>query len=307
MQVSAAPVTHFDLSVARGEHRPGPPLPYVPGTDGAGRVLDSETYEPGTDVRIGGGGLGVRRDGTWADRVVVPDGALEPIPRGIEPGVAAAFAVPTAAAFTALEHVGRLQPGERVAVTGAAGAVGSIAVQLARRRGAAVVYGIVTRPGKVRSVPAGATTLVGRGPEVVERIRDEAGGVDLLVDTVGGAGLAQLLPAVSPGGRVVMVGYAAGTSVTLDLPTLIELDVSLLTLNLFRQPTRTREAAAKALELFRHGDLQLPLTRFPIEDVTSAVQRLAAGEAVGRVVLVPAREQRSANESRGGGNDQVAA
>ena len=293
VRVSAAAVSHFDLSVARGEHEPGPRLPYVPGTDGAGRVVASDRYEPGTEVRIGGGGLGLRRDGTWAEVVAVPDDALEPIPPGIDAAVAAGFAVPAAAAVTALEDVGRLHPGERVAVTGAAGAVGSVAVQLARRAGAAAVYGIVSGAGKAGSVPAGATVVAGRGPLVVEQLRDEAGGIDLLIDT-GGADLAELAHAVSPGGRVVLVGYTAGRTVTFDLPTLMELDVSLLPLNLFRHPVRARNAAARALGLLDAGNLALPTTRFGLEDLGAALETLTTGEAVGRVVLVPAEEHHEA-------------
>lgn len=290
VRVSAAAVSHFDLTVARGEHSPRPHLPYVPGTDGAGRVLVSETYAPGTEVRIRGAGVGLRRDGTWAELSAVPDEALEPIPEGVDPAVAAGFAVPAAAAFTALEHVGRLRPGERVAVTGAAGAVGSVAVQLARRAGATAVYGVVSRAAKAGSVPAGATVVVGRGPEIVERLGDE-GRIDVPVDTVGGPDLAEMVMVMAPGGRIVLVGYTAARTVTLDLPTLTDLDVSLLPLNLFRHRARTEEAAQTALALLRDGDLHLPLTRFRLDDLASAVEGLSRGETVGRVVLVPAPER----------------
>lgn len=289
--VSAAAVGHFDLTVARGQFHPSPPLPYVPGTDGAGRVVTSEFYPSGAPVRIAGGGVGLRRDGTWAEQVTVPDDALEPIPAGVDPAVAASFSVPGSAAFTALHHVGRLQPGERVAVTGAAGAVGSIAVQLARRAGAAAVFGIVSRAAKAVSVPASATVIVGQGPDVVETLKEETDGIDLLVDTVGGPDLPELLAAMSPGGRVVLVGYTAGPAVTFDLPALLERDVSLLPLNLFRRPDRTREAAATVLGLLGDGEIHLPLTRFFLDDVPSAVESLAHGDTVGRVVLVPSPGQ----------------
>ncbi|MDQ4133344.1 MAG: zinc-binding dehydrogenase, partial [Actinomycetota bacterium] len=238
-----------------------------------------------------GGGVGLRRDGTWAEQVTVPDHALEPIPAGVDPAVAASFSVPGSAAFTALHHVGRLQPGERVAVTGAAGAVGSIAVQLARRAGAAAVFGVVSRAAKAVYVPASATVVVGHGPDVVESLKDETDGIDLLVDTVGGPDLPELLAAMSPGGRVVLVGYTAGPAVTFDLPALLERDVSLLPLNLFRRPDRTRQAAATVLGLLGDGEIQLPLTRFFLDDVPSAVESLANGDTVGRVVLVPSPGQ----------------
>ena len=108
---------------------------------------------------------------------------------------------------------------------------------------------------------------------------------------VGGAGLTDLLPAVSAGGRVVLVGYTAGRAATLDLPALLDLDVSLLPLNLFRHPERTREATARVLALLSEGSLRLPLTRVALDDLASAVERVATGETVGRVVLLPSPDR----------------
>jgi NADPH2:quinone reductase len=155
------------------------------------------------------------------------------------------------------------------------------------------VFAVVSRPGKASWVAAGATVVVGRGGEVVDRLVGEAGGVDLLVDTVGGPGVGELLPAMAPGGRVVLVGDAAGRSVTLDLGTLIDRDVSLLPLNLFRDRARTREATDTALGLLGDGDLHLPLTRFRLDETAVAVQSLANGETIGRVVVVPAGGQQA--------------
>lgn len=287
VEVSAAALGHFDLTVARGEYEPRPHLPYVPGTDGAGRVLRSDAYDVGTPVRVRGGGVGLRRDGTWAELVAVPDDALEPIPEGVDPAVAASFSVPGSAAFTAIHQLGRLQPGERVAVTGAAGAVGSLAVQLAAKGGAAAVFGIVSRAAKAAAVPSPATVVVGRGRPVAGELLAKADGIDLLVDTVGGPDLPELLAAMAPGGRVVLVGYTAGPAVTFDLPALMEADVSLLPLNLFRRPERTGQAAAAVLELLRHGHIELPITRFALDDLGPAVESLAKGDTVGRVVLLP--------------------
>jgi NADPH2:quinone reductase len=142
---------------------------------------------------------------------------------------------------------------------------------------------------------------------VTERLRDESGGIDLLVDTVGGPQLPELLPAMSPGGRVVLVGYTAGRSVTLDLPTLMDLDVSLLPLNLFRLPARTQTAAATVLGLIQDGDLDLPMTRFGLDELASAVESLARGQTVGRVVVLPTPGRLSVPVADGGGYDQTAA
>ena len=287
VRIAAAAASQYDRALARGEVEPRPSLPYVPGTDGAGQVVASSRWPEGAWVRIGGGGLGVRRDGTWAEQAVAPDDALQPIPLRVDPAVAASFYVPAAAAHTAMHGMGRLRAGERVAVIGASGGVGAVAVQLAARAGASEVLGVVSRPQKADAVPAGTTVVVGRGAGVVDALRGATPGVDLLVDTVGGPALAELVAAMAPGGRIVLVGYTAGTSVTFELPALLDADVSLLPLNLFRHPDRTAEAAAVVLELLQDGAISLPMTTFPLAEVEAAFEALASGAAVGRVVLLP--------------------
>ena len=287
VRVAAAAASQYDLALARGDAEPRPSLPYVPGTDGAGQVVSSSRWPEGAWVRIGGGGLGTRRDGTWAQRAVAPDDALQSVPPRVDPAVAASFSVPAAAAHTALHGVGQVRSGERVAVIGAAGGVGAVAVQLALRAGASEVLGVVSRPQKAEAVPAGANVVVGRGAGVVEALRGTTPGVDLLVDTVGGPALAELVPAMAPGGRIVLVGYTAGTSVTFDLPALLDADVSLLPLNLFRHPDRTAEASAVVLEMLQDGVISLPMTTFALDDLDTALEALASGATVGRVILLP--------------------
>lgn len=287
VRVAAAGAGHFDLTVAKGEFEPRPQLPYTPGTDGAGQVVASEHYKVGTWVRVGGGGLGLRRDGTWAELAAAPDDALQPIPAGVDPAVAASFYVPASTAYLAVHDVGRLRRGERVAVIGASGAVGSVAVQLARRGGASEVLGVVSRPEKAEAVPSATAVAVGRGAQVVPDLKRDGRGVELLVDTVGGPGLSELVPAMAPGGRIVLVGYTAGRQACFDLPSLLDADVSLLPLNLFARPARTREAATLVLEMLRDGVVSLPVTTFALDDLASALAALSEGRPVGRVVLLP--------------------
>jgi NADPH2:quinone reductase len=182
----------------------------------------------------------------------------------------------------ALHDVGELRAGERVAVRGAAGAVGSLAVQLALRAGAGEVLGIVSRPD--RSVPAGARAVVA-GPDAADEVGGE--GVDLLVDTVGGPGLEGLIQAVAPGGRIVLVGYTAGTRTELDLSRLMQRDVRLLPLNMIRREHAARAAAGELLAQLARGDLTLEVTTFPLTEVGRAVAALAGGDASGRIALIP--------------------
>ena len=132
-------------------------------------------------------------------------------------------------AHAALHDVGRLQPGERVGVRGAAGSVGRVAVQLALAAGAEEVIGIVSSQERGAAVPAGARAVAAGSPDEL-RARLHGAGLDLLVDTVGGLGLAACLGAMRARGRIVLVGYAGGVRLELDATELLVHDVSLLPL-----------------------------------------------------------------------------
>ena len=284
--IEAAAVGHIDLSVASGGFAVRPPLPYVPGAEGAGRVLTSSRLASGTPVRIRGGGVGVARDGTWRERAVVPEAALVPIPDGVEPALAATFFSPCATAHAAVHEVSELRRGERVAVTGAAGAVGSIAVQLALRAGAAEVLGVASAAERLAAVPRGAVGVVHGEPETDSILRG-AEGVDLLVDTVGGPKLAERNRVMRPGGRIVLVGYTAGEEVTFRLPALMAADVRLLPLNLMRWNERLLDVGDRLLDELRGGELRLTVSEFPLRGLAEAIAVLRSGRANGRIAVVP--------------------
>ena len=274
--VYAASVAHIDLTVASGEFAHKPPLPHVPGTEGAGTIVESATYERGARVRIRGAGVGIWRAGTCSELAAIPDEALAPIPDEASFETAASFFSPCLTAYAALNEVGELQAGERVAVTGASGAVGSIAMQLAKKAGAEVIA-ITRDPGRAPAIPAGAEV---RAPGDTDL---EA---DLLFDTVGGPHLpALLLGGVKPGGRAVLVGYAAGEQLTLPLPLLMAADVRLLPMNLIRKGAGLEEVAAGLLDDIVSGQLILPITVLDLDRIGEALDRIRAGTATGRVAL----------------------
>jgi NADPH2:quinone reductase len=282
VRVTAAAVGHIDLDIMRGGFSRHPPLPYVPGVEGAGVVVRSSRFPAGTPVWFRAAGLGTVADGTWAELAAIREVALTPIPDGVTPEVAGTFFSSATSAHAALHDVGGLQAGERVAVRGASGAVGSLAVQLALLAGAGEVAGIVSRPD--RPVPAGARTVVA-GPDLADRLGGD--GVDLLVDTVGGPGLEDLIRVVAPGGRIVLVGYTAGTRTELDLLPLLQRDVRLLPLNMIRRERAARAAAAGLLEQLAGGELGLEVATFPLGQLAVALAALGSGERSGRIALVP--------------------
>ena len=281
--IEAAAVSQLDLQVIEGRFPVRPPLPFVPGTDAAGRVVSGDGVAPGPRVWVRGAGLGVARDGCWAEHAVVPTSCLHPLAEDVDAAVAATFFVPCMAAHVALHEVGRLREGERVAVRGAAGAVGSLAVQMALAAGASEVLGIVATRERTTAVPQGARPIV--APDTAALAALAKMSVDLLVDTVGGDGLAASVAMMAQRGRIVVVGYAGGTSVTLDLLALLVQDVSILTMNGMSRAEEVVHLADGWLDDLRHGRLVMPVTSFGLDALDEALRLVRASPSPGRIAL----------------------
>ena len=286
VRMAATTASHLDRSIAAGGFLRHPLLPYVPGVEAAGTVLQSDRFPVGARVWLRGAGLGTVEDGTWRETISAPDGAIGLLPEAIAMPLGAAFFSPCTAAWVALFGVGALQAGERVLVSGASGAVGSIAVQLARAAGARVAAAV--EDAAVDAAGAGDAL----GGDDIERIRrDEAGSVtpafDLLIDAVGGPPLSALLARLVPGGRAVLVGYTAGRKVELDLAELMQRDLRLLPLNMLRREAEARAAAPELLSRLADGRLQLALRTFALSRAAEAMAWIAERRHRGRAVLVP--------------------
>jgi len=263
VRMQAATVGHIDRTVWRGSFLRHPPLPYTPGVEAAGIVVASERYDVGQRVWLRGSGLGTLFDGTWCELIDAPDEALGLLPNALPMTLGAAFFSPTTSAWVALHEVAKLQAGEQVLVTGASGAVGSLAMQLARDAGCTVM-----RVDPDAGPPAVASA-------------------DLLIDTVGGSVLATALPAVRPGGRAVLIGYTAGPTLQLDIAHFLQRDVSLLPLNMFRREAAGRAAAPELLARLADGRLHLDVQSFALADAAIAIDWIAQRGHRGRAVLVP--------------------
>ncbi|MBM2615726.1 zinc-binding dehydrogenase [Actinoplanes sp. LDG1-06] len=276
VQVEAAALAHLDLTVATGTFGLKPELPYTGGVEGSGVVIEADDLEPGTQVMLRGAGLGLLRGGTWQERVSVPRKAVTVLDPRLPAEVAATFFVPTTTAAVVLQDVAKLQPGEKVAVVGAAGAVGASVAQQALLAGASVT-GLVGREDQLDLVPSGVSGAVLDGFAGEE--------FDLLVDTLGGEGLIGRTGWVRTGGRAVVVGYVAGTQVTIDLPSWLLADVALLPVNMIRHERRARELAPALIQRLAAGDLSVSVESVPLDDAVDAMARMRSGHVRGRAVL----------------------
>lgn len=294
VRVEAAAVAHLDVTVASGDFGIKPTLPYVGGVEGCGVVVTSERFEPGSRVILRGGGLGMLRDGTWAEYVVVKDKTLTELPQGLSAEVGATFWVPTTTAHTALHEVGRLgawiaeaptAADEHVVVAGAAGAVGAMVAQLAARSGATVTALVADRSQADRVVE-GATIVVADDTEALDALTADRPAT-LLVDTLGGADLPVRCRWVRPGGRAVSIGYVTGDDVRLGLSNWLLDDVALLPVNMIRREREARALLPELAAMLVAGELSLAYESFGLEDIGHALGLLREGRVRGRAVVRP--------------------
>lgn len=281
VRIEAASVGHLDRTIWRGDFLHPPSLPYVPGVEGSGIVEQGEALPAGTRVWFRGGGLGTREDGTWRERCAVPDAILAPLPDDVPFDAGASFFSPCTSAWVALHEVGVVRAGERVLVSGATGAVGGIACQLALGAGARV-FGAVGSAERIAQLADGVEPIVvdRRAPRTPKDVQAE-----LLIDTVGGATLAALLPSVVAGGRAVLVGYLGGAQLALDLTQFIQRDVSLLPLNMLRREAAGHAAAPALLARIADGSLRLERRVFDFGQAAEALEWLGSPGHRGRAVL----------------------
>ncbi|MHB1569877.1 MAG: quinone oxidoreductase family protein [Solirubrobacteraceae bacterium] len=287
VRLEATVISHFDLGAAAGVLSVQQPLPLIPGLEGAGRVEavgGDSGLAPGTRVRVYGEGLGIVRPGTWGEAVLAPLTALMPLPETLDFAPAAACGSVLATAWAALFELGRVAPGESIGVTGATGAVGTLVAQLALREAGRRVVAWAREPARL--VP---------GVEPLGYEEDPAQPVDVLVDTIGGAGLLRRLQSVRRGGRAVLLGYTAGERICVDLPALLSADVALLPLNM-----RRRRVAAHVLEQLvgdvAQGRLAVPLQTIGVDELANGIAGVKAGTIRGRLILTW-RDARDASES----------
>lgn len=286
VRIDAAALGHLDMTVASGNFDVRPSLPHIGGTDGAGTVVESDTFEPGTRVLVRGGGIGLFKNGCWAEYVVAADKAFTPFDSGLAPEVAATFLLPSTTGYVAVHDVADVRVGERVIVSGASGAVGSMAAQFALLAGASEVIGVVPREDQVALLPEGVTPIVGRGAEVAEALGPDPV-AEVLIDTLGGDALPHLLGRVVPGGRAALIGYTLGTQLTIDLPNWLLSDVAILPVNMIRKTARQAELAPELISRLVAGDIGLAVQQFPLDDIADALQLMREGKVAGRAVVVP--------------------
>lgn len=279
VDVLAVPLNPIDINVCAGRFYGGhPELPFVPGCEGVGRVAESDEL-----VWIHGAGLGVKRDGTLAERVAVRAEALFSVPAGADPALAGALGIAGVAGWLPVAWRTPVRKGESVLVLGATGTVGLVALQAARFLGAGrVVAAGRSRAGLQRAREAGADAVVALDAhgDLVEAFREACGGdgPTLIVDPLWGEPLAAALEAAAPGARAVNIGQSAGAEATLASAWVRGKQLELLGYSNFAVPRDVLEREyGRLVEAAVAGEVVVDVERVPLEQVADAWRRQAEG------------------------------
>ncbi|MCX5214767.1 zinc-binding alcohol dehydrogenase family protein [Kitasatospora sp. NBC_00240] len=296
--VVAAPLNPLDLVIASGTfHSARHEAPYVPGSECVGVVLDSDRYPIGSWV-YAECHASPATPGTFATQVLVADEDLLPLPDGLDPVLTAAVGNSGTAAFMPLIENAALRPGETVLVLGATGAVGKLAIQVARRSGAGHVVGVARdRAALDHLLPLGADAVVElRTGESVEelaaRLLAASGPVDVVLDGVYGLPLEAALQVCAPRARVVNIGNPAGATAQVPAGLLRGKQLTLSGFAGLHTPLRDKQPALTWLwSALARDELQVEVRTFPLEELPT-MWREQAGSPHAKCVVLPGNADR---------------
>lgn len=289
IRVVASGINPSDAKNVQGRF-PQTTLPRTPGRDFAGVVIEASNDEwVGRAVFGSGGEFGFTRDGAHSELIYVPETALCPKPDNMSFEQAGCVGAPYVTAWLALQKAD-VKPGETVAVIGAAGAVGSAAVQIARWRGARVIcVERAPRPDATadviytgeKSAAAGVRALTG------------GSGANVCIDTAGL--VAEGLQALARGGRMIVITAPANPRVAIDILAFYRAELQMAGIDSLKlDGAQCGEILRSLVPGFESGALWIepPIRTFPLEGVVDAYSAVLYHSAAGRCVLIPAANGR---------------
>ncbi|MEV6104299.1 zinc-binding dehydrogenase [Streptomyces sp. NPDC051940] len=305
LRVLAAGVGFTDLMARSGDYLLQRRVPFTPGYELVGEVVDAAPGEgdeaapppPGTRVAAA-----LTKMGAYSEYVSLPLRRLVPLPDGLDPVRAAALPLDYLTAISVLETHARVEPGDTVLIQGAGGGVGQAISTLGRLRGL-TMYGTASSPGSAeRLARHGVTFIDYRREDVERRLRElEPGGVRAVFDHIGGANLGTGYRALAPGGVLVSYAFAgrpgrmvadtvrgAARVKLMNLRPGRRTALSMVPAEIKAGPAWYRESLARVLQLAADG-VVAPETGgvYPLTDAARVHAALERREITGKVVLTP--------------------
>jgi len=288
--IHAAGINFPDILMAAGEYQLKPELPFTPGVEAAGEVIEVDGV---AGIAVGDRVIVKMRHGTYAYEAVVAPSQLTPLPSTFDYAEGATFLAAHGTAYHALIDRGQVRAGEVLLVHGAGGGVGLAAVEIGKMLGATVIAAASSEDKLAVAQRRGADHLVlyGREPfrDAVKRITDGRG-ADVVFDPVGGEVFENSLRCIAWGARVLVIGFTGGIGLARTNLVLIK-GASVLGVRAgeaMRRNPALGEVRLKALtEWAEAGKIRPNVShRLPLESYAQAMRLLIDRKAIGRVALM---------------------
>ena len=292
VEVNAASLGFADVLMAKGLYQLKPPLPYSPGACGAGVV--TEIGSDVTSIEVGSRVSFLNYYGAFAEEIATFDHTIVKLPPEANFEQAAMYRLTYSPAYFALKVRGKLQAGETLLVTGAAGGIGMAAVRLGKMMGATVIAAVGSEAKAAAVREAGADHVINykviRLRDAVKALTNDRG-ADVMFEVVGGDIAAECLRCINVFGRILVLGFAGGTipSIPANLPLLKNCSIVGVNFGGWAIHKNVEDVAAmnnELLALALAGKLEnIVAHRFPLSKTADAMATLLEHEKPGKIVI----------------------
>ncbi len=289
IRIRAAAVNFPDILTIQGKYQHKPDLPFTPGTEAAGDVI--ETGSAVTKVKVGDRVI-VGGQGCYAEEAVRDAYLLRPIPDDVDYAQAASFTVGYLTAYVALVRRAELQKGEWLLVHGAAGGMGLAAVDLGKALGARVIATASSEEKRAFLKTYGADQVLPSSGfrEAVKAITN--GGADVIYDPVGGDVFDESARCIAFNGRLLIIGFTSGRipSINVNMPLIKGYSIVGVRAGEYGRkfPEKGRENMAAIDKLLADHKIHPHISaRYPLARAVEAMQSLQTRKAIGKVVIEP--------------------
>jgi len=292
VDIKAAALNFPDALMVQGLYQVKPPLPFSPGSEFAGVITavgaEVTRFKPGDRVIAAGLGGFAEEGVSDAERVML-------LPPGMDFETGASFVLTYCTSLHGLRDCGRLQAGETLLVLGAAGGVGVAAIEIGKAMGARVIAAASSDEKLALCKQLGADETINYATENLrDRINELTGkrGVDVVYDPVGGAYTEPAVRAMAWGGRLLVIGFAAGEIPKIAINHLLLKERSLVGVywgdSVRHNPQQHLNNVKQLVEWFAAGKVKPVISeRVPLSGATAAMARLASRQVMGKVVVLP--------------------
>lgn len=294
IEVHAAGVNFPDALMVMGQYQVRPPLPFTPGGEAAGVVIEAGSGV--NHLHVGQRVVAFTRTGAFAERLSAPASAVTPMPDSLSFDIAATLPLAFGTAMHALIDRAHLAPGDTLLVLGASGGVGLAAVMIGKALGARVIAAASTDDKLALCRAHGADDVINYTTESLrDRLKALTNGLgpDVICDPVGGELTEPAFRSIAWGGRYLVVGFAGGAipSLPLNLPLLKGASVVGVFWGSFeqREPAANARHLAQLMEWVVDGTIEPVVSaRYSLEQTAAALRAMLDRQVVGKVVVTPA-------------------